>query len=73
MENFNMNDFYESLRTEKNIQAAGGEKNFDRIVNEYKKSQKKAGRHRIYDSIFTLFLDAVLLYGIVILLMNIFS
>lgn len=61
------------MYTTENIEAIGGIENMNRWVKEMRKNDMRIRRNKFFDFIFTLILDAVLFYGIVILVMRIFS
>lgn len=58
--------------TTENIEAIGGIDNMNRWVKEMQKNDMRIKRNKFLDSVFTLVLDAALIYGIVILTMRIF-
>lgn len=68
-----MNKIYKDMYTTENIEAIGGIENMNRWVKEMRKNDMRIRRNKFFDFIFTLILDAVLFYGIVILVMRIFS
>lgn len=68
-----MNKIYKDMYTTENIEAIGGIENMNLWVKEMRKNDMRIRRNKFFDFIFTLILDAVLFYGIVILVMRIFS
>ena len=67
-----MNKIYKDMYTTENIEAIGGIDNMNRWVKEMQKNDMRIKRNKFLDSVFTLVLDAALIYGIVILTMRIF-
>lgn len=67
-----MNKIYKDMCTTENIEAIGGIDNMNRWVKEMQKNDMRIKRNKFLDSVFTLVLDAALIYGIVILTMRIF-
>lgn len=67
-----MNKAYKDMYTTENIEAIGGIDNMNRWVKEMQKNDMRIKRNKFLDSVFTLILDAALIYGIVILAMRIF-
>lgn len=67
-----MNKIYKDMYTTENIEAIGGIDNMSRWVKEMQKNDMRIKRNKFLDSVFTLVLDAALIYGIVILTMRIF-
>ena len=67
-----MNKIYKDMYITENIEAIGGIDNMNRWVKEMQKNDMRIKRNKFLDSVFTLVLDAALIYGIVILTMRIF-
>lgn len=67
-----MNKVYKDMYTTENIEAIGGIDNMNRWVKEMQKNDMRIKRNKFLDSLFTIVLDAALIYGIVILTMRIF-
>lgn len=67
-----MNKAYKDMYTTENIEAIGGIDNMNRWVKEMQKNDMRIKRNKFLDSLFTIVLDAALIYGIVILTMRIF-
>ena len=67
-----LNNIYKDMYTTENIEAIGGIDNMNRWVKEMQKNDMRIKRNKFLDSVFTLVLDAALIYGIVILTMRIF-
>ena len=66
-----MNKIYKDMYTTEKIEAIGGIDNMNRWVKEMQKNDMRIKRNKFLDSVFTLVLDAALIYGIVILAMRI--
>ena len=67
-----MNKAYKDMYTTENIEAIGGIDNMNRWVKEMQKNDMRIKRNKFLDFVFTIVLDAALIYGIVILTMRIF-
>ena len=66
-----MNKVYKDMYTTENIEAIGGIDNMNRWVKEMQKNDMRIKRNKFLDSLFTIVLDAALIYGIVILTVRI--